>query len=402
MKIAFVTSEYVTELSYSGGLANYLGRFSVELARQGHTVHVFTRSTEKDETISFQNVTVHRIVPLWDKRMILDHIDPLIPRSRYNFYQDLKAAWCLYQRWLLVNKSIYFDITQVSNVLAVGLFFRFSPKSSIVTRMSSYRPYWDEASGKTITSEIKLRWLMEKIAVKGVKHTYAPTQFVAQKVKEGYQLKKVDVIETPFFVEEEILDYSVFNEQVKNIEYIAFFGRMTQMKGVHIFAEALVQTLSKIKNMHVFFIGGQSGLAPNGLPMIDYIQTILDKYEDRVHFLDSMRHNKLYPFIMNARFIVLPSIIDNLPNTCLESMGLGKLVIATTGSCFEQIIENEVSGFLVEPNNSQELDDVICKVWNLKEDEVAQICMQAKKTIDRLKPEYAIPKILEYYSSLIS
>lgn len=401
MKIAFVTSEYVTESSYSGGLANYLGRLSVELARQGHIVHVFTRSTEKNITISFQNVTVHRVVPLWDKRMILDHIDPLIPRSKYNFYQDLKAAWCLYKQWYIINKSLHFDVTQVSNVLAVGFFFRFSPKSAIVTRMSSYRPYWDIASGKTITSDIKLRWLMEKIAVKGIKHTYAPTQFVAQKAQEGYKLQKVDVIETPFFVEEEILDYNFFNEQARDIKYIAFFGRMTQMKGVHIFAEALVKTLSKIKEMHVFFIGGQSGLAPNGMPMLDYIQTILDKYKNRVHFLDSIRHNKLYPFIENAKFIVLPSLVDNLPNTCLESMGLGKLVIATTGSCFEQIIEDGVSGFLVEPNNSQQLDTVICKAWHLPEQELDQICMQAQNTIKRLQPEYSIPKLLEYYLSII-
>ena len=32
-----------------------------------------------------------------------------------------------------------------------------------------------------------------------------------------------------------------------------------------------------------------------------------------------------------THLVVLPSLIDNLPNACLEAMGLGKVVIGTTG-----------------------------------------------------------------------
>src|ERR1051326_7456438 len=46
--------------------------------------------------------------------------------------------------------------------------------------------------------------------------------------------------------------------------------------------------------------------------------------------------------------VVLPSLIDNLPNSCLEAMGLGRVVIGTKGTSFEELITDEANGFLIE------------------------------------------------------
>lgn len=400
MRIAFITPEFVTEPSYSGGLANYLGRVSVALVEQGHTVHVFTRSTTPNEELNFQGVTVHRVLPLWDKKMILDHVDPLVPRSFYNPYQDLKAAWCLWRQWLDVNKQIKFDITQVANVMAVGLFFRFSSGTAkIVTRLSSYRPFWDTAAGITVNSGVKTRWLMEKLAIKGIPHAYAPTHFVARQTENGYGLEQIGVVESPFFVEEEKEDYSVFDQYAKDKRFLLFFGRMTQMKGVHILVDSLKTVLKEVEDISVFFIGNDAS-APDGTKMSEYIQSQLSEFQDRIFVLNSIRHDKLYPFIVHARLIVLPSLMDNLPNTCLEAMGLGKAVVATTGSCFEQVIKHETSGFLVAPENSEELQKMIVDSWKLSDEKLATIGGEARKTIVRLHPDQAIPNLIQYYQSI--
>jgi len=399
MHIAFITPEFVTEPSYSGGLANYLGRVTVALVEQGHTVHVFTRST-CNEQIDFQGVTVHRVVPLWDRRMVLDHIDSLIPKIYYNPYQDLKAAWCLWRRWQQVHKTTSFDITQVANVMAVGLFFRWQQHPPVVTRMSSYRPFWDTAAGIEITPGVKLRWLMERLAVTGTRHLYAPTYFVAGQVQKGYGIPKVDVIETPFFVEEPEGDSSLFEEQAQGKPYILFFGRMTQMKGVHILAQALPKLLEQFEDMQAFFIGGH-GPAPDQRPMPDYIRDQVRGFESRVTVLESIRHDKLYPFIKQAKVVVLPSLIDNLPNTCLEAMGLGKVVVATTGSCFEQVIESGVSGILVAPENVAALAEGITKAWTLTDEARHRMEAQAQQSIKKLHPAQAIPRVVDYYQSVV-
>ncbi|QZZ20412.1 glycosyltransferase family 4 protein [Leptothermofonsia sichuanensis E412] len=400
MRIAFVTPEYVTEPSYSGGLANYLGRITVALVEQGHEIHVFTRS-QQNETIEFQGVTVHRVVPLWDRRMILDHIDPLIPKIFYNPYQDFKAAWCLWRSWAHIHQSTPFDIVQVSNVMAVGLFFRWVRHTPVITRMSSYRPFWDTAAGITLTEGVKLRWWMERVAVTGTRHIYAPTYFVAGQVQKGYSIPQVDVLETPFFVEQPTYDTNLFEQVAAGKPYLLYFGRMTQMKGVHILTEALPELLNRFPEMHAFFIGG-SGPAPDGKPMADYIRDRLQPFQERVHVLDSMRHDKLYPFILHARTIVLPSLMDNLPNTCLEAMGLGKLVVATTGTCFEQVIENGVSGILVTPGDARALMEGISQAWEMEETARNQMQEQAIQSINRLHPVQAIPRLIEYYESILA
>jgi glycosyltransferase involved in cell wall biosynthesis len=399
MRIAFITPEFVTEPSYSGGLANYLGRVTVALAEQGHEVHVLTRS-QQNETIKFQGVTVHRIVPLWDQKMILDHIDPIVPKDFYNAYQDLKAAWCLWRRWLSIQQQIDFDLVQVANVMAVGLFFRWERHVPVVTRLSNYRPIWDIAAGIKPTLGVRLRWFVEKLAVKGTQWLYAPTYFVAGQVQKQYGIPQVDVIETPFFPEQPIQDLSLFEEVVYGTSYLLYFGKMTQMKGVHILVEALSHLLNVYPEMHMCFIGG-SAAAPTGQPMDEYISERLHSFGDRVKILPPIRHDKLYPFIHHAKAVILPSLIDNLPNTCLEAMGLGKVVVATTGSCFEQVIENGISGILVAPGDSLALVNGIRKAWELNEVERTEMETQAQKSIAKLHPSHAIPCLIQYYQTVV-
>jgi glycosyltransferase involved in cell wall biosynthesis len=400
MQIAFITPEFVTEPSYSGGLANYLGRVTVALVEQGHTVHVFTRSNQ-NEQIDFQGVTVHRVVPLWDQRMILDHIDPLIPRNFYNPYQDLKAAWCLWHRWRQVYRNMKFDLVQVANVMAVGLFFRWERKTPIITRMSNYRPFWDTAAGIPQTTGVKLRWFMERLAITGTRYVYAPTHFVANQVQKAYSIPQINVIETPFFLEQSTYDTTFFDQHASGKSYILFFGRMTQMKGVHILVQALPTVLTQFQEMHVLFIGG-SGPAPDGKPMTEYIQDQLKEFSDRVTVKSSVRHDQLYPLITHAKLVVLPSLIDNLPNTCLEALGLGKVVVATTGSCFEQVIQHQVSGILVAPGDPDALAEGIKYGWQLNEQERSAMEDQAKKGMVKLLPTQAIPRLIDYYQGVVT
>lgn len=403
MRICFVSPEFVTEPSYAGGLANYLGRVTVALKERGHDVHVLIPA-HTEESIDYCGVHVHRVLPVWDRRMILDRVlDRFFMNDLYNPYQETKAARSLWCRWKQLRRDLQFDLVQAANVRAAGLFFRYEKNVPVVTRMSNYSPLWDSASGSRLHRGKKWRWTLEEWATRGTTYVYAPSHFVARKVRENYRLSAVDVIETPFFMEQTCEDDSVFHQQgFAEKPYFLFFGCMTQMKGVHILAQALQSVLQRLPNVHAVFIGQGEAPAPNGVKMREYIATQAGAMADRLHILNQMPHNMLYPFVRHARLVVIPSLFDNLPNTCLEAMGLGRMVIATSDSCFEQLISHGRSGWLVPPNNVVALGDAIVHAWSLSETDQHEVERSAAQRIAELHPNQAVPRLIAYYKQVIA
>ncbi len=397
MRIAFVTPEFPTEETYSGGLANYLGRMTTALAQRGHDVHLFTKSYVANEEFDFRGVTVHRVIPLWDTKMRVDRIDRLAPRSLYAPYQDLKAAWSLWKRWKAEHHKAPFDIVQVTNVLAVGWFFNRAREVPVVTRLSSFRPSWDRAFGVEENRSVRARWWMERKAIEKTKHIYAPTHFVARLTEENYNVDKVDVIETPFYHEEPESDPTEYEKHCAGKPYVLFFGRQTQMKGVHLLAQALPEVMQKHSDMHAVFVGN-SGKAPDGGEMHDYIRSHLQDFSERCLILDSVRHDKLYPIVQNANVVALPSLIDNLPNTCLEAMALGRVVLATSGTCFEQLIVDGESGILVDNGSVDALAKGLDRGWQLSEHEKQIIGEKAMQRIAKLHPDSTVPELIRYFA----
>ena len=69
--------------------------------------------------------------------------------------------------------------------------------------------------------------------------------------------------------------------------------------------------------------------------------------------------------------MALPSLADNLPNAALEAMGFARPIIATTGSCFEQLITDGESGLLVAPDDPRKLARAIARAWSMSDGELA-------------------------------
>lgn len=402
MRIAYISPEFVTEPTFSGGLANYLGRVTRALQDNGHDVHVLTRSDNRDEpTVDYHGVKVHRVVPLWDERMIIDHVDPLVPRKHYNFYQDIKAAWCLRRKWRQLNREQSFDLVQAANVSACGFFFKRERQTPIITRLSSYRPLWDTLSGADINRGLRMRWKFEQKAIEGTRYHYAPSDFVARETQHNYQVGGVDVIETPFFREVPQPDASYYKDHLAGKDYLLYFGQHNRMKGTHLIGEALPQVLQQHPSLHCVFAGKDSSLAPDGGSMRAYVQRLNADHADRLHFVDPLRHDQLYPVIENSTAVLTPSLADNLPNTCLESMGLGKTVVAATGSCFEQLITHGENGFLAKQGDADSLAQTILHVLSLSQEARTIIGTHARESIERLHPDRAIPRLVDYYASVI-
>jgi len=84
----------------------------------------------------------------------------------------------------------------------------------------------------------------------------------------------------------------------------------------------------------------------------------------------------------------------------LEAMGLGKVVIGTEGTSFEELITDGVNGFLVLPGNPEALADKMIAAWT--NERVAEMSSAAKEKAMEFAPEKTIPSLLNYYSEVLS
>ena len=83
-------------------------------------------------------------------------------------------------------------------------------------------------------------------------------------------------------------------------------------------------------------------------------------------------------------------------------MALGKVVVATNGASYEQLIENRVSGYLFNRDDPCSLLAAMEEVMSLSDLEKRTISDNAKRRIDSLNPEKIYQNYYRYYDRVIN
>lgn len=367
MRIAFLTPEYVTESNFDGGLANYLHRVAVDLHNSGHDVEIFT-SSDQDAEIRHDGILVHKV----NHKIFLCNLMKILLRHTVDITIDIVLrSYFLKKRFLAEHAKNKFDIIQSSSFWAPGLLIAMSKQVNVVTRISSFEPLWRAACKIPCALDNALAEWLELVQMRHSKSVYAPSRLLAETVQR-FEPLTIDVIYPPLTVSKVVLDDSFYNSELNGINYLLFFGSICRLKGIELIWDNLSKILSENRDIHFVFIGkGQ-------LPPL-YHELL--PHKNRIHTFGAMQHSKLFPVIMGAKAVVLPSIIDNLPNACLESMLLGKVVVGTRGASFEELIEDGVSGYLVNYHDENQFISIISKISQSSEEDLRKIGEKARFSV---------------------
>lgn len=391
MRIAFVTPEFVTENDFDGGLANYLYRVSLALLQQGHTPIIVVASV-KNEVFIYNGIEVHRVLIDYNNKML--NLLKRLTRYKYNNTLQIKfQSWRLNVALKRIHKENPVDIIQYASYLATG-YYRLKDVPA-VNRVSSYQPLWREAYGNINPSldDLKIEDL-ERSAFRKADGIFGPSNVIAKAIEKDIN-RSIRIIETPFLLDTIDLNDELYRLYLKDKKYLLFFGSIGLLKGADLIAEIIDQLLSN--HPELFFV-----LVGKGVEWAERIKDNASRNRERVIYFNKMAHDRLYPIISNAFAVVLPSKIDNFPNTCLEAMAHKKVVIGTKGTSFEQLINHGVSGFLCKSNDSKDLFKTIESVLNLTDEERKKIGDKAYERIQKLRPDNVVKELLDYYVEIIS
>lgn len=394
MRIAFVTFEYVSEPGYDsidghGGVAISIYRIAQGLKKYGHEPIVIVRANS-NETIEHDGISIHRVdvrsrwVNILQKIKIIRKFVPAIRWIRQSR---------LYNKRLIQLHNIKpIDLVEYTSFAATGLFRRKEIPS--IVRISSLQGLLEDGADNN------KMFMLEKLENKSFNKAdkiLGPSN-VSARLLENKINKKVELIEWPFTPLSSPEDDTLYSDSLSNKKYLLFMGSIGLLKGTKIIAEILPELFKKYKDLYFVFAGKDDSY--NGRPMMNYIWNKAGKYRGRVLYLGILPYTQLYPIIRNSEGVVLPSRVDNLPNTLIESMTFGKIVIGTRGASFDQLIVDGQNGFLCNRDDPVSLLNKIEELLSLNTSEKEKIEKAAKQRSKDLDMDVIIPRLVSIYNQL--
>ena len=387
MNILFVATDYPKRGEPTTGFPNYLYRVSLALIELGHRPMILTAgNTDSQRTergIKIQTVKV-----------------PLLLGERWQtgkyIYNALQMGWILNRKIREIAREAHIDVIQFTSLSGVAMFY--FGRTPAVLRLSSYAKTYFSSLQTLSKTRVNVMSLLERMSAKRCSAVFAPCKITADAFGKDCH-RKVSVIETPFVNDVQKYNTQFFEKRLKDKKYVLFFGTLYAEKGVFVIAEILERFLRENPDYYFVFVGQEYKV--NGIGTAQILYEKAGECARRVIISNAVSHNQLYPIISKAEFIVLPSLMDNLPNTCIEAMYFKRVVIGTDGASFEQLITHGKNGLLCRIGDSSDLFEKMQMAVSMTPEERAYMGKLAKKRIDRLKPEYAVKKLVQFYEYVI-
>lgn len=166
-----------------------------------------------------------------------------------------------------------------------------------------------------------------------------------------------------------------------NTKYVvAMIATFYEKKDYKTYIKASLQILKKNSEITFLCIGAGDDYKYQALVSTEYKEKI--KFLGRQHDVES---------IMNiCNFTVLSTFTEGISNSILESMAMGKPVIATDGGGTSELVQDNITGFLV-PAKSPEI--LVDKIIELIENENRRLQI-GRQSRERIIKEFNIDKMV--------
>lgn len=216
----------------------------------------------------------------------------------------------------------------------------------------------------------------------------APNKEMCEIVKNLYDIESDKVIYLPNGVEKIDVKFKV--EKQKNRVRIIFVGRLCKRKNVITLLRALKAI--NYESLDTILVG----IGPEKKALLGYIKKNQVK---NVKIIEEMAKDKLFNEIVNSHCLILPSIVEGMPNVVLEALSLGVPVICSNISPHDEIVQNDVNGWLFEATDWQELKSRIeYLIDNI--DVLPNMEKRAKLSVNKYSLENKVSRYLDIYNVL--
>jgi glycosyltransferase involved in cell wall biosynthesis len=294
-----------------------------------------------------------------------------------------------------LRRSVDLDLVIAPELFAPGLLVALFTGNKLITRIHTPAYIGDLHDERYRFSWLRrLQTLAEKIQVKRSAGLSVASVHLASVIARDWRIPREKVRVIPNSVQVDwVRGLAAKAHREVTGRYLLYVGRIERKKGVHILSRSLNTVLAGRDDITMIFAGRDCGVK----------EAILQenrRFHDRIVFLDTVEKLRLFGLVRFADLVILPSLWENCSNAGLEAMAVGRPVLGTYRTAFEEIIEDGINGFLVEPGNAGDLGGKILSC--LDRPDLERIGRRAYESVLRFDSRTVAAEYVEFYRSTLA
>jgi glycosyltransferase involved in cell wall biosynthesis len=129
---------------------------------------------------------------------------------------------------------------------------------------------------------------------------------------------------------------------------VIYSSRITYRKGFDLFLDSVVELLNEKENFNVIICGG--GNEQDVSMLNEKIKS--NNLENKIWYAGNIESKDLPNYLQSADIFCVPARYQGFSRAYIEAMASGCTVVTTPAGCTPEIVENGVTGLIVEPNIS--------------------------------------------------
>lgn len=384
MHIVFAVAFFAeNEYSKIAGMPRYVAKMTRMLSERGHHVEIVA-GADNSRKWKYHNVLVHNCQWFGNMQGSTIEITQAICRRERAIQKVLRE----------IDNSNKIDIVQYAGWSGVGFGHRL--KCPSVLRLSTYSKV-QYLSSELYGNYTKVYSYWERKAGKKATGIIGPGVVLLNEFLSDVH-RKGRVMETPYQLPK-YENASLFKEKLEGKKYILFYGTASHDKGIETIEKMLPLLFKEDEEVYMVIAGWDVKL--DGSSTIKQLQEKQGDNVKRVIYLGVVAQEHLFPVIRGAQVVIVPSIMDNLPNSGIEAICLDKIIVGTYGTSLDQLISHGENGFLSIPGDPISLYKSIIMALNMSDEEKRMFLKNNEQIKKKFSPEIAVDKLEKYFISLM-
>lgn len=410
MRIWLLTSELPQE--FSGGIARYIENWARVLGETGHEVVIISRTEHPCDTQIARGVRLLGVVP---RHTLLESPNPNgLPDTHPAYPYNVLSYWpalsfhMAEDVFALARQLSPPDIIEVQEYGALPYYLlqrkltERTPLENVPILVHLHSPLFAIALQN---HEPRYRfpdyWMgqMEKFCILAADAVLSPSEFLIRSLTQQlHRAFPATRIPYPF------MNFAPSPADGARSRSVVYVGRLELRKGVLPLVKACSRLWDRGEDFSLSLVGGDTQFSAKETTVGTFLRQRYAKWvaNGRLHFAGQLSHQDVLASMRQAQVVVVPSLWENFPNTCMEAMGSGQVVLASrSGGQAEMISADGVDGFLFDWDTPGDFEQHLRAALALGEEKHRQIGQRAQARMRQLcAPEVILPQRVQHYETV--